>query len=166
MDPKRLLKTAIIPALAELEPFGIKDSPEARRFMLAISMQESGLTHRRQVSSGGQELGAAAGFFQFEMGGGCKGVLAHPLTGPIMHDLCSAFNIVPEPLPLWEAIRYQDIMASVCARLLIRTLPDSLPLTAEDGWKQYVNAWRPGKPRPESWQANWATADAVVKGLL
>lgn len=171
MEPKRLLQTAIIPAMAELTAFGIKDSPEARRFMLAISLQESGLAHRRQVSAGGKELGAAAGWWQFEMGGGCKGVLSHAKTAPVMLKLCDAFNVKAEPLALWEAIRYQDILAACAARLLIFTLSGPLPQTADDGWAQYLRAWRPGAyPQGSSmsdrWLSNWATADAAVKGVI
>lgn len=162
MDPKRLLQRAILPALDELATQGIPASVQAARFMLAIALQESGLAHRRQVGVGGVENGPAASFWQFEQGGGCKGVLTHPSAAPKMKAICEAYNVDPTPAALWEAMRYQDVVAAGAARLLIFTLPHSLPLTAETGWQQYVAAWRPGKPHPERWADNWALASASV----
>ncbi len=162
MTPQRLLQTAIRTALDELVPLGIPSSPPAMRFLLAIALQESGLAHRRQVGVGGVENGPAASFWQFEQGGGCKGVLTHPSAAPKMRAICEAYNVEPTPAALWEAMRYQDVVAAVAARLLIFTLPQSLPTTADAGWQQYVAAWRPGKPHPERWADNWALASATV----
>jgi hypothetical protein len=159
MTPTDLLHTAIIPALTRLK----MDSSSARRFMLAIAMQESGLKHRRQVSADGSESGPAASYWQFEKGGGCKGVLEHRTASPFMRKVCDDFNVEPNALALWEAMRYQDIVAACAARLLVATLPSALPETAIDGWAQYVSAWRPGKPKPDTWANNWAIADAMVK---
>lgn len=163
MTPLRLLRTAIIPALGELALSGIPETVDARRFLLAIAIQESGLKHRRQVVAGGAEAGPAMSFWQFEAGGGCKGVLEHHIVAPCMRGLCADFNVPTTPQGLWEAMRYQDVLAAIAARLLIYTLPNKLPTTAEDGWKQYVAAWRPGKPHPETWAAAWATATTTVK---
>lgn len=162
MTPIRLLSTAIIPALSDLAERGIPDVLDARRFMLAIALQESGLNHRRQVATGGQENGPAASWWQFEQGGACKGVLSHELTARRMLEVCEAYNVLPTPAGLWEAMRYQDIVAAAAARLLIYTLPSKLPQTAADGWDQYVRAWRPGKPRAETWSKNWVQASAVI----
>lgn len=158
MSPLRLLNLAIIPALAELAKCGIPDTPEARRILLAIALQESALAHRRQLAAGGVESGPAASFWQFEAGGGCKGVLTHYLTAQSMHNLCVDFNVDTTPAGLWEAMRYHDIVAAIAARLLIYTLPSKLPTTAADGWAQYTAAWRPGKPHPEKWQSCWDLA--------
>jgi hypothetical protein len=161
MSPLRLLNLAIVPALSELAAGGIPDTPDARRFLLAIALQESSLAHRRQMI-GGTESGAAASFYQFEVGGGCKGVLTHPSAAKRMQELCAAFNVTPTPAGLWEAMRYHDIIATIAARLLIYTLPSKLPTTAAEGWKQYLSAWRPGRPRPETWEANWNLASLTV----
>lgn len=161
MEPKRLLKTAIIPALIELEPFDIKDSPEAQRFMLAIALQESGIKNRRQMNNG-----PAASYWQWEKTGGCYGALNHKTVGPMMRAVCDKYDIEATPLGLWTAMQYQDIVAACAARLLIYTLPNSLPQTADDGWAQYLRAWRPGKPRPDSWDVNWSIADAAVKEVI
>lgn len=164
MTPHRLLQYAIRPALAELAQRGIPASAAAERFMLAIALQESGLRHRRQVLAGAGEVGPAASFWQFEKGGGCLGVLRHPLASPHMLAVCSEFNVEPTAAGLWEAMRYNDLVAAVAARLLIYTLPDALPKTAAEGWGQYLNAWRPGKPHPSTWAANWALAARTVDG--
>lgn len=157
MSPLRLLNLAIVPALAELARCGIPDTPDARRFVLAIALQESDLAHRRQVV-GGTESGPAASFWQFEPGGGCKGVLTHYLVAPTMRQLCVDFNVDTTPLALWEAMRYHDIIAAIAARLLIYTLPSKLPTAAADGWAQYTAAWRPGKPHPDKWKSCWDLA--------
>lgn len=162
MTPYRLLQTAIVPALSELESAGIRDSFEARRFLLAIALQESGLKHRRQVV-GGAESGPAASYWQFEKGGGCRGVLTHKSTAQRMRQICANYNIEPTEQALWEAMRYQDIVAAAAARLLIYTLPTSLPTTAEQGWQQYIAAWRPGKPHPHTWAGHWNTATEAAK---
>jgi hypothetical protein len=158
MNPSDLLQTAIVPALARLK----MDSPAARRFMLAIALQESALQHRRQVSSDGTEAGPASSFWQFEKNGGCKGVLTHRVTAPIMRKVCDDFNVEPTALGLWEAMRYQDIVAASAARLLVFTLPGALPENAADGWAQYLSAWRPGKPHIGTWAGNWSAAEQTV----
>lgn len=162
MTPLRLLNLAIIPAMAELTRCGIPDTVDARRLILAIALQESGLAHRRQVLTGGVEAGPAASFWQFEPAGGCAGVLTHYLTATTMRSLCVDFNVGTTPQTLWEAMRYNDIVAAIAARLLIYTLPHKLPLTAADGWAQYTAAWRPGKPHPETWADAWALATLTV----
>lgn len=165
MTPLRLLRAAIVPALGELALSGIPDTSDARRFLLAIAIQESGLRHRRQVITGAGETGPAASFWQFEQGGGCKGVLEHYLVAPCMRSLCTDFNVPTTPQALWEAMRYSDVLAAIAARLLLYTLPAKLPTTAEEGWKQYLDAWRPGKPHPDTWARAWASATETVKEL-
>lgn len=164
MTPIRLLQTAILPALNELATLGIPSSVDAARFMLAIALQESGLAHRRQVVAGGAEEGPASSLWQFEKGGGCKGVLTHSSVSERMKRICEYYNVKADPASLWEAMRYQDIVAAAAARLLIYTLPKGLPLTAPDGWDQYIAAWRPGKPHPSTWEDNWNIATATVRG--
>lgn len=163
MSPIKLLNLAIVPALAELERFGIPDTVDARRLLLTIALQESNLAHRRQVISGGGENGPAVSFWQAELTGGmCKGVLTHHATAVRMRDACVDFNVFATPQGLWEAMRYNDIIAAIAARLLIFTLPSALPTGAQAGWAQYVLAWRPGKPHPEKWASNWDLATLTV----
>lgn len=163
MTPIRLLKFAIVPALSELAARGIPDSFDARRVLLAIALQESGLRHRRQVVAGGAENGPAASFWQFEKGGACRGVLEHRAVAPHAAELCEAFNVQATPAGLWEAMRYQDIVAAAMARLLIYTLPQKLPTSTAAGWQQYLAAWRPGKPHEHTWPENWSAATHAVQ---
>jgi hypothetical protein len=162
MTPQRLYQTAIRPALDELVPLGIASSPQAARFILAIALQETGLRNRRQVVAGGAEVGPAASFWQFEQGGGVKGVLTHSSAAKRMAAVCESYNVQPTTAGLWEAMRYQDIVAAAAARLLVYTLPGALPATEAEGWAQYVSAWRPGKPHPETWPAAWKVATETV----
>lgn len=162
MTPERLYRVAILPALAELSALGVPSTPFAQRFLLAIALQESNLAYRRQLTAGGEEEGPAASFWQFERGGGCKGVLAHAATGVLMTKMCDAYNVKADPLALWEAMRYNDVVAAVAARLLVYTLPGKLPATAEDGWRQYLAVWRPGKPHPDRWANCWRVATETV----
>lgn len=163
MNAHRLLHLGIVPALAELAARGIPDTFLARRFLLAIALQESGIAHRRQVGASGLENGPAVSFWQFEQGGGCAGVLRHQAAAPRMRGICADFNVEPTPAGLWEAIRYNDVVAAAAARLLIYTLPNALPETALAGWAQYTAAWRPGKPHPEKWSANWNLATTIAE---
>lgn len=162
MTPERLMNTGISPALAELSSHGIPDSVSARRFLLAIALQESGLKHRRQVVSGGEENGPAVSFWQFEKMGGCLGVLSHNSSAKRMTRICMDYNVAATPGGLWEAMRYNDVVAAIAARLLIYTLPSKLPETEREGWDQYIKAWRPGKPHAGTWAACWYTATLAV----
>lgn len=163
MTPQRLLKNAILPALAELAARGIPDTADARRFVLAIALQESSLRCRRQVV-GGAENGPAVSYWQFEKGGGCVGVLRHPAAAPHMAALCALYDVQATPEALWAAMQYNDVLAAAAARLLVYALPSALPKVDSIGWGLYLSSWRPGKPRFSDWPDNWNTATAVVMG--
>lgn len=141
------------------------DTPAARALVLAIGLQESGFTHRRQANRG-----AARGFWQFEAGG-VAGVWAHrrtqPLIGPICQTLAYDVTEGQRVTVCHVAIEHHDVLAAVFARLLLWTDPRALPAstTAFDaaiGWTIYQAAWRPGRPRPDAWPAHYAQAWALV----
>jgi hypothetical protein len=163
MNIQRFLNLAVIPACSDLAQFGVLNTLPAQRLMLAIALQESNLQYRRQVSALGVQNGPAASYYQFERNGACKGVLQHRVTGPIIKAILSNYDIAPDKDSMWEAMRYHDIVASAAARLLIHTLPQQLPATAADGWQQYLDGWRPGKPHPDKWAGNWLAADDLLK---
>ena len=127
---------------------------EARAMLLAIGLQESRFEHRFQVG------GPARGFWQFEKGGGVKGVLDHHSTKEYITGVCKTLRIPATETDCYEAIAYNDPLACCFARLLLYTLPVKLPLKNESqkGWEQYIAAWRPGKPHFESWGAYFNTA--------
>lgn len=145
----------IVPAAYALLPEDMR-TPAATAMLLSIGLQESRFVHRRQVR------GPARSFFQFERAG-VRGVLTHPASQPHAHWALLSLSY---PTSAWTAgachaaIEHNDILATVFARLLLWTLPDPLPLRADaDGaWQQYLDAWRPGKPRADAWPANYAAA--------
>jgi hypothetical protein len=134
---------------------------EARRWLLAVAMQESGLTHRAQVVSAGG-AGPARGWWQFEQGGGAAGVLRHAGTAKLAAECCRQAVVAAEPAAVWRALEGHDRLATAFARLLLWTDPDALPTTADAGWRVYLRQWRPGKPRPEKWAGCWVRAGEVV----
>ncbi|MBK1699742.1 hypothetical protein CKO22_02085 [Thiococcus pfennigii] len=136
-------------------------SPEADRFLLAIAGQESAWHHRAQVLASGRK-GPARGFWQFEMRGGVYGVLKHRLTAEPAAALVAARGHDDELHAIWRALEDDDVLAAGFARLLLWTLPAALPTNAAEGWRQYLAAWRPGKPHPDRWPANWQAAVEVV----
>ena len=154
-----LLKHGILPALALIGTDKFK-SREAIALMLAIAMQESRIQFRAQIG------GPAMGFYQFERGGGVHGVLFHRTTKHIAAAACDALMIEASTYQVYNAIQYQDVLASVMARLLLWTAPAALPTFAQGpqaGWDYYLSLWRPGKPHPNTWGAFWDMAWAVAR---
>mgnify|MGYP001576466703 CR=1 FL=1 len=84
MTPDTLLTTAIVPAFAMLP--SKMDTTEARAEMLAIALQESRCQHRAQIG------GPAKGYWQFEQGGGVRGVLSHPSSKPHIQMVLAALD--------------------------------------------------------------------------
>ena len=163
MRPDLFLTTIIDPGLVELSRNGgppVNDA--ARRFLLAIAMQESGLTARYQYSPSA-DAGPANGWWQFEAGGGVHGVMTHPASSALARKGCEVCTVVWEEGAVWRAIEAHDLLSPWFARLLVWTDPAALPTTQDDGWDQYIRLWRPGKPRPDEWPDNWAAADAAVR---
>ena len=149
-----LIRAHILPAALSLLPPSM-DTPDARRLILAIGLQESRFEHRRQVS------GPARGYFEFERGG-VMGLIRHPATQPHLQAAVLALKYDPEmasdDIGLHAAIEHNDMLACVLARLNLWWLPGAPAATQDDGWNQYVAAWKPGKPRPETWADCWAQA--------
>ena len=155
--PGVALKRVIVPALAEL---GAKfDSPEARAMLIAMALQESGLAARRQTG------GPARGLWQFEQGGGVRGVLGHASSSSLARKLCALHDTPPSAALVYAALERDDVLAAGFARLLLWTLPQALPRIGDEGgaWEQYLSAWRPGKPHRNRWAANYRKAVEAVK---
>ena len=148
----------IIPAAYSLLPEAMR-SPKASAMLLAIALQESGTTHRRQVN------GPACGFWQFEKAG-VIGVKTHSASADHLALALATlrYPVDSEAAYLQESLTDNDVLACVCARLLLWTLPDDLPGKHEplEGWKQYMDAWRPGKPHGETWARNFSDAWMIV----
>jgi hypothetical protein len=154
------LHERVIPDALHLLPAKMT-SREAQAMMLAIGLQESAFQHRRQMGNG-----PARGFWQFEKNGGVKGILDHPVTGPLVKPICKLLCYKPTPEICHTAIEHNDVLAAVFARLLIWVDPRSLPspIETDKGWSIYVENWRPGKPHPSIWPACFELAWSTVKG--
>lgn len=157
MTPRTCLVAAIRPALELLGPQF--RSREAQALLLAIALQESGLRARHQHGGG-----PAHGLWQFELIG-CRGVLEHSATSVAAGRLCRDLLYAPDPLAVYGAIENGDVLAASFARLVLWRLPNPLPelgADPEEGWRQYIECWRPGKPHRERWDDNWTEAVEAV----
>jgi len=139
------------------------DSEPARVMLVAIGMQESGLTARVQIVDGGGQ-GPARGLWQFERGGGCAGVLRHNASRYWMRSVCAARGVEPTPAALWTALATDDVLAAATARLLLFTDPKRLPVLGdiEGAWALYLRVWRPGKPHRSRWASNYPAACSAL----
>jgi hypothetical protein len=117
----------------------------ARVMLLAIGLQESRFEHRAQVLDGGGK-GPARGFWQFEKGGGVRGVLRHSSTAKMAEAICRQRGFVADETTVHAALEFDDLLACAFARLLLYTDPAPLPAEddAESAWKYYLRNWRPG----------------------
>lgn len=137
------------------------DGRQARVMLLAIGLQESGFATRQQNG------GPARSYWQFEQGGGIRGVLTHPASKAYARAVCGLRAVAPVESDVYAAFLSDDQLACAFARLLLWTDADPLPQLgdADGAWKYYQRNWRPGKPRPEAWPANYAAALDAVSGL-
>lgn len=147
----------VVPASLALLP-ATMHSDKARAMLVAIALQESRFEEREQLG------GPARGFWQFEREGGVAGVLAHPSTAAHARRVCNVLRYPPRVESCYAALRDNDVLACCFARLLLWTLADALPDRDDGprGWQLYLAAWRPGKPHPQSWEAHFARAWALV----
>ena len=134
-------------------------SPAASAMLLAIALQESKFATRLQRSGG-----PARGFWQFESAG-VKGVLRHKASAtPIAQAVTALCYPKPTIAAMQVAIRHNDVLAACFARCLLWTLPYVLPrpMDVAESYDQYLAAWRPGRPHPETWDYNFRLAWNVV----
>lgn len=157
MKLSEIITDAIDPAYALLP--ARMASTEATVQLLATGLQESRFEYRRQMGNG-----PARSFWQFERGGGVKGVMSHPASAAHMQALCEARGVPFTMMDIWQSMEFDDVLAAGAARLLYWTDPKALP-SARDGaewanaaWALYLRTWRPGKPHRETWDANHAAA--------
>jgi len=142
---------------------GPQPTDAARRLLLAIAMQESGpKLDARYQNSPSPMPGPAKSFWQFEQGGGVTGVLNHSASRALAREACATLAVVADPAAVWRAMEGNDELACTFARLLVWTDPQPLPTTEAAAWECYLRLWRPGKPHPETWPANWQAATTAV----
>lgn len=157
-----IIQRYILPAAYEALPPAMA-SPQATALLLAIGNQESLFLHRHQVA------GPARSFWMFEAAG-IRGVLTHEASaGPIRNALQRLGYREPyESATLHAAIEHNDVLAAAFARCLLWTLPEPLPdaINADLGWRTYVAAWNPGRPRHATWATNYSSGwDRVLTAL-
>lgn len=166
MHPTEFLTRIIDPGLLVLMEFGGPAlSANARRMLLAIAMQESGAgLAARYQNSPATTPGPARGFWQFEQGGGCAGVLQHNASANWARRACELCTVQPHAAAVWRALEGHDMLATMFARLLLWTDPAALPAAGQEqvAWAYYLRLWRPGKPHANAWPANWAGASLAV----
>lgn len=151
MTLDQVIAQILNPGLAQL-PMSM-DSLRARVMLLAIGLQESKFVHRAQVLNGGGK-GPARGFWQFERGGGVKGVMTHHTTTGHAHRLCAERVVDWDSTEIWAKLETDDLLACGFARLLLFSDPKPLPAIddAQAAWDLYaVRCWRPGKPHRDTW---------------
>ncbi len=162
--PKLALDLVIRPTLRLM---GSKyASPEAEVLLVAIGQQESGFRYRRQIGADGKPMEhLARGLWQFERGGGVRGVLEHSTTKKAAEAAAQALLYPAEAQAIHTALADNDVLACVWARLLLWTLPQPLPALGQevDAWHQYIAAWRPGKPHRDRWVQSYKLAMETVQ---
>lgn len=152
-----ILEMAISPAFSLLPEK--MNSNKAEVMLLAIGLQESRLTHRRQMG------GPAKSFLQFESGGGVKGVMSHPASSQHARSLCESLAVPFERDSVFKAMEFNDVLAFGLGRLLLYTDAKALPVVGDTqaAWDLYLRVWRPGKPHRESWDELYLKACQAVK---
>lgn len=127
--------------------------------LLAIGLQESRLTHRRQIG------GPARGLLQFELGGGVRGVLRHRSSREHAQAVCRARDVIATESAVYAALEHDDVLAMAFGRLLLWTDPKALPALGDEqaAWDLYLRTWRPGKPHRHTWDALYAKALEAVE---
>ncbi|WP_288080308.1 hypothetical protein [Pseudomonas sp.] len=150
---KQIRASAIAPALALLP--AKMSGRRAEQMLLTIGLQESRFEHRRQLGNG-----PARGLWQFERGGGVRGVLEFPSTKALARSVCEARGVAPAVDAVHAALERDDVLAAAFGRLLLWTDPAPLPALGEpqQAWDLYVRTWRPGKPHRHTWDDFYAQA--------
>lgn len=134
----------------------------AKVLLYATSRQENPKRLPKQVG------GPAVGDYQFESGGGVRGVLEHPSTAALAASVCKARGIAASRLTVYEALQTDSVLAAAFARLFYYTGPGRIPAVGDEqgAWDVYLRTWRPGafKRQPEELRAKWSKSynDAMV----
>lgn len=112
----------------------------ARVLLHAINLQENPARLEQQVK------GPARGDYQFERGGGVRGVMTHPASKRLAEQVCRARGVVFNAESIYQAIGLDPVLAAALARLLLWTDPKPMPSTTDEqgAWELYLRVWRPG----------------------
>lgn len=181
MDFLSTLKDELIPDARRLVP-DLPWTSESAVLLGAICLQESG---GRNVV---QAHGPAQGYPQFEAGG-IGAVLSNSATARRARRAIERSGILGESEMSGEIsggpdggypaeslgrvvsvvrtkfLNFPALQISL-ARLMLWANPNPLPALGDcnGAWKYYDSTWRPGKPRPTDWPANYAASLHVLSG--
>lgn len=158
-DLQQILSETIEPALALLPARMATD--KARVMLLAIGLQESRFEHTHQIG------GPAHSWWQFEKGGGVKGVMNHASSYAHARMLCEECSVAFDRAALFNAMEHDQVLAAGMARLLLWTDPRPMPTIGDSAgaWAYYLRNWRPGKPKPQTWQKLYEQAVFAVADM-
>lgn len=160
MKPTTLMELAVAPAFGLLPSHF--DTPAARAMVVAIGLQESDCSARKQMLGG-----PARSYAQFEPIA-IEHVLTHRATRGVAIDVCEVLDVASTVEEVYEAIAYNDLLMVAFTRLNLWTSPLPLPRReeVERGWELYVTTWKPGHPRREKWdgsfQGGWWAVDGIA----
>lgn len=145
-DALHIDRTVLRPAM-ELLPSRM-DSPQSRVMLLTICGQEADFHHRWQVIDRARPevRGPARGLWQFERGGGVRGVLTHAASRDLAREVCRERGVQPVVGDVFQRLESDDVLAACFARLLLWTDPAPLPPipAASSAFELYLRTWRPG----------------------
>lgn len=159
MTAAEFAKTILIPGLDFLAAtVGMRppNSDEAKVLLLAIAGQESGW---QNIPQGGG--GPGRGPWQFEPET-CEELRFNPASDLYYARVCIKLNIAPALT--YNALIAHPNLAVALARLDLWCDPELLPAIGAEqaAWMAYLRIWRPGKPRPHDWPANYSAAMAAL----
>ncbi|ANY87642.1 hypothetical protein [Pseudomonas putida] len=137
----------------------------ARILLHAFNLQENPTRLEQQVG------GPARGDYQFERGGGVKGVMTHPASKRLAEEVCRARGVAFDSESIYQTIGRDPLLAAALARLLIWTDPKPLPGAGDEqaAWDLYLRVWRPGAyaRQPEELRAKFKrNYAAALKAVL
>lgn len=164
---KLILDQVVVPMYTQYQLPKRMETDAANALLLAIGLQESGLQKRDQLEQKdgtNKVLGPALGLWQFERGGGVRGVMTHSASKGWSQVVCMAGYVPWEADAIWRGLLNDDKFAAAMARLLLWT--DTRPIPAigavDKAWDYYIRCWNPGKPHRDRWTENYEAAVAAV----
>lgn len=138
------------------------NSEDAAVLLYATSRQENPQRLAQQVG------GPAVGDYQFEKGGGVKGVMTHSASVDYCRAVCNARKVAFDASSIYQALKTDAVLAAALARLLYYTDPKAMPYAGDElaHWQLYLRTWRPGayERQPAELRAKWSKSyhDAMV----
>lgn len=137
----------------------------ARIQLLATAGQESGFTARVQIPGG-----AARSVYQMEENGALAAIYDNADALKMLQGVCSELAISADVATVFEAIAYNDVLATAAARIRYWISPIGIPVVGDkaDALTFYCKTWAPawylrGQPEPNRWNNAYSAAQAATK---